>query len=74
MVISYNLIIITDIIFEGGRMSTHLHLVLSLRMSGVMPSWRRKGKIYVFDFMSKYSGALPRSKAAGTCRKSLSST
>ena len=37
MVISYNLIIITDIIFEGGRMSTHLHLVLSLRMSGVMP-------------------------------------
>lgn len=37
MVISYNLIIRTNIIFEGGRMSTHLHLVVSLRMSGDMP-------------------------------------
>lgn len=34
MVISYNLIIINDIIFEGGRMRNHL---LRLRMSGVMP-------------------------------------
>ena len=44
-VISYNLIIIkTDIIFEGGIMSTHLHLVLRLIMSGDMPPF----SLYVF--------------------------
>jgi hypothetical protein len=41
MVISYNVIIITDIIFEGGRMSTHL---LRLRISGGMPPL----SLYVF--------------------------
>lgn len=34
MTISYNLIIRNYIIFEGARMSTHLHIELSLRMSG----------------------------------------
>jgi len=33
-----------------------------------MPAWHRKGKLYLLDFMSKYGGALPRSKAAWTCR------
>jgi hypothetical protein len=41
MVISYGLIIITDIIFEGRRMSAHL---LRLRMSGDMPPL----SLYVF--------------------------
>ena len=37
MTISYNLIIRNYIIFEGARMSTHLHIELMLRMSGVLP-------------------------------------
>jgi hypothetical protein len=41
MVISYNVIIITDIIFEGGRISTRL---LWSRMSGGVPPL----SLYVF--------------------------
>jgi len=44
MVISYNLVIITNIIFEGGKMSIKLHLVLRLRMSGDVPPL----SLYVF--------------------------